>query len=426
MTLNEIISIVSGSTSINSNKKIRKIQTDSRLVSKGDIFIALKGKKYDGNNYILDAINKGAIACICENNLCDKCICVKDTRKSLYLIANYIRKKYPIDLIAITGSNGKTTTKDLIYHVLSSKYNVLYNESNNNNIIGVSKTLFNLNKNHELCVIELGSNHIGEISEMSKMIEPNLSIITNIGTSHLEYFKNKKNIFKEKYSIISGMKEKKLIVNGDDRFLNKIKAYKCGFNKYNNLTFYDVVEYYDHIEFKVYTDTEYNIVFNYPGRHFIIDILLAIETALRYNISMDCIVSRIADFRMQNLRMNIKKFNSNIIVEDCYNSSFDSLNAGIEYLKTINERKVLILADMLELGKHSKRLHKKINKKLKLLKNKVIYTVGNYTKYIKSKHFNTVNDLLNYLSSINIEDSYIYIKGSRKYKLEIITSILNK
>ena len=219
MTLNELIKVVKGITNLNSNKLINNIKTDSRKIKKCDIFIALKGDKYDGHDYINEAVDKGCIACIVDKELDnDKCIRVKDTYECLYDIDNYMRNKYGIPLIAITGSNGKTTTKELIVHILKSKYKVLYNSDSKNNIIGVSDTLFKLNRKYDLIIMELGSNHIGEISMLSNMCNPSTSIITNIGSSHLEYFKNRKNIFKEKLSIIDGMNEKKLIINGDDKY----------------------------------------------------------------------------------------------------------------------------------------------------------------------------------------------------------------
>ena len=226
MTLNEIIKVVKGKSNINSEEVINKIKTDTRKIDKKDIFIALKGKNYDGENFIDEAFKKGAISCITESDYKD-CIKVDSTTESLFLLGKYIREKYQIPLISITGSNGKTTTKDLLSYVLSSKYNVLYNEGSKNNIIGLSDTLFKLNKDIDIIVMELGTNHLGEIEKLSNMCKINTALITNIGTAHLEYFKTKKNIFKEKTSV----KCKNMIVNGDDKYLKKLKCFKCGINK---------------------------------------------------------------------------------------------------------------------------------------------------------------------------------------------------
>lgn len=426
MTLNELIKVINGISNIDSNELICEIKTDTRKLNKGDIFIALKGEFYNGEDFIDEAIEKGAIACVVEKSINDKCIQVKDTKESLFLLGKYIRNKYDIPLIAITGSNGKTTTKDLLSYVLCSKYNVLKNDGSKNNIIGVSDTLFNLNKNHEIIVMELGTNHLGEISYLSNMCNPKTSIITNIGSSHLEYFKSRKNIFKEKLSIIDGMKEKKLILNGDDKYLKKVYGIKCGLNKNNDLKAYNIKEYTDHITFNIYLDKEYEIVFNNPGIHFIIDILLVIKCALEYNIDIETIIDKISSFKLTNKRMNIIKLDSNVLINDCYNSSLESVVGGINYLKNIKENKVLIIGDILELGKHSKKIHKKINKEIRKIKNKEVFTVGKYSKYISGVNFKNVDELIDYMKEKEIKDSYIYVKGSRRMNLDKFVDFITK
>jgi len=425
MTINELIKIVEGTTLLNSNKKIKNIITDTRKIQKGDIFIALKGNKYDGHDYINEAIKKGCIACIVDKDINNnKCIKVKDTYKSLYDIGNYIRNKYNIPLIAITGSNGKTTTKELIVHILKDKYNVLYNKDSYNNLIGVSDTLFKLNKRHDLIVMELGSNHIGEINLLSNMCNPNVSIITNIGSSHLEYFKTRKNIYKEKISIKNGMKEEKLIANGDDKYLKKLNYYKCGINYNNDLIAYNIQEGKNYITFNIKLDKEYKIVFNNPGVHFINDILLAIKVCLDFNIKIETIIKKISTFKLVNKRMTIINTNNNTIINDCYNASLESIKAGIDYMKNINSNKIFIIGEVLELGKYSKKIHKKINKLFTGIDKNKIYTVGNNTRYIKGNNFNNVDELISYLDTIEIKNSYIYIKGSRKINLDKVVEYL--
>lgn len=418
MTLNEFIKVINGISNINSEERIKQIKTDTRKINKGDIFIALKGKKYNGEDFVNIAIQKGAIACVVEKSINDKCIQVKDTTQCLFLIGLYIRKQYDIPLIGITGSNGKTTTKDLLYHVLSSKYKVLKNDGSKNNIIGVSDTLFKLNKNHEIIVMELGTNHLGEISYLSKMCEPDVGIITNIGSSHLEYFKTRKNIFKEKISILDGMKDGNLIVNGDDKYLKRLCSFKCGLNKNNDLKAYNIKEYTDHIIFNIYLDKEYTIIFNNPGTHFINDILLVIKCALNYEIKIKTIINKIKSFKLTDKRMNLVKIKDNILINDCYNASLESTVAGINYLKNISQKKILIIGDILELGKHSKNIHKKINKEIKKLKNKEIYTIGVNSKYIRGINFKNVDEFIEYIRHKKLDNCYIYVKGSRRMNLD--------
>ena len=418
MTLNEVIKVVNGKTKLNSNSEIKEIKTDTRKINKGDIFVAIKGSNYNGHDYVFEAIKKGATACIVEYGEYEECICVDSTIESLFLLGNYIRNKYLVPLIAITGSNGKTTTKDLLYHVLSIKYNVLKNEGSKNNIIGVSETLFKLNQDYDIVIMELGTNHMGEIDQLSRMCNPDLGLITNIGSSHLEYFKNKKNIFKEKTSVVNGMYNKKLIVNGDDKYLKKLKCFKCGKNKNNDLKAYNIESFIDHITFNIRLDKEYKIVFNNPGVHFVNNILLVIKASLDYGINIEDIINRINSFSLTNMRMNIIKINNNTLINDCYNSSYESIIAGINYLKDIKEDKILVIGDILELGKYSKKIHKKINRKIKKLHNKKIYTVGKYSKYIKGINFSDVYLLIEYFKSLDINNKYIYVKGSRRINLD--------
>lgn len=409
----------------NRNKKINKIEFDSRNINKNDIFIAIKGNNFDGNDFIFESIKKGAMYCITDKDINDKkCIKVLDIKKFIFDLSNYIRCKYNIPLIAITGSSGKTTTKELIYQILKSKYNILKSEGNNNNIYGVSKTLFNLDEKYDLILLELGTNHSGEISYLSKMCNPTYSIITNIGTSHIGNFKNRKNIFKEKISILDGMKEKNLIVNGDDKYLKKLNYYKCGINYGNNLVAYNIKNNFNKLKFNIHIDSEYEIEFSYPIMHFINDILLAIKTALDFNININDIVESIKKFNNVDMRMNIVETDKYIIINDCYNSSFESLKGGINYLKTLKENKIIILGDILELGSYSKKIHKRVNRYLKLVKNKVVLTTGKYTKYINGIHFNNNIDIIEYLKKINLEGKCIYVKGSRKMKLEEIVNYL--
>ncbi len=414
MTIGEIINALGIESS--DNRTFNSIKTDTRKLEKNDIFIAIKGKNYDGNDFLDEALAKGAILCISEVEH-ENSIKVENTIDSLFKIGKYIKEKYKIPLIAITGSSGKTTTKEMLYHILSSKYKVLKNEGNNNNIFGVTETLFKLNDSYNMIVMELGSNKIGEISYLSKLCNPDLSIITNIGTSHLEYFKNRKEIFKEKYSIIDGMSIPRLIVNGDSKYLRDLKKYKCGLRLYNDLFAYNINLYDDYLTFNIFLDKEYLVRLNTPCKHFINDALLAIKASLDYDIDISTIIDRLKSFNMLEKRFKIEKIKGITIINDCYNSSYESVVGGINYLKRLKGKKLLILGDILELGKYSKLIHKKINLRLKFLRNKDIITIGKYSKYIKGKHYDSSKEVNN----IDISNyDYIYIKGSRRVNLDRI------
>lgn len=430
MDLNKIIEITYGQI-LNEfkNKVIHNIVTDSRRVKKNDLFIALKGEKYNGHDFINNIKKASGIIVDEEREFKTKIpvIKVKSTKESLYQIGKYYRDKLDIPLIAITGSNGKTTTKELISYILESKYNVLKNKENYNNLIGVSNTLFHLKNSHDIIVMELGMNHRGEIDQLTHMCSPNLGVITNIGSSHLKYLKSKKNIFKAKMELTNYLKGD-LIVNGDDKYLKKVKnSFKCGRNYNNDLIAYNIYHNQDLIEFSIFLDKEYRIRFNNPGLHFINSILITIKVCLMFDIDIKTIIKRINEFEMVNNRMKIIKKKDIILIDDSYNANYESMKAGLETLKEITNAKIIILGDMLELGKYSFYYHYKINFILNKICHKEVLTVGKYTKYIKGKHFINNQELISYLQSKNLNNTYIYIKGSHGMHLEEIKDwIVNK
>ena len=427
MDLNKILSITNGIVLNNfKNYKINNIVTDSRKVKKRDLFIALKGNKYNGHDYINNIKCSGII--IDEDiNITTNVpvIKVESTYDVLYKLGSFFRNTYNIPLIGITGSNGKTTTKELLSYILESKYNVLKNIDNHNNLIGVSETLFKLNKKIDIAVIEMGMNHSGEISKLSCMCKPNTGIITNIGSSHIGLLKSKKNIYKAKLEIRDGLSGN-IIVNGDDKYLKRIKnSYKCGRCYYNDLIAYNIYSNEELLEFSIFLDKEYRVIFNSPGIHFINDILIAIKVSLMYDIDMNTIIDRINGFKMVDNRMNIKHYKKFTIIDDSYNANYESMVGGLNVLKNIKDDKIIILGDMLELGKYSFRYHFKLNLILNKIDNKKVLTVGKYTKYIKGIHFNNNKELINYLKNMDLNNKYIYLKGSHGMHLEEIKDYLD-
>ena len=427
MELKELIEIVHGKLLNNYKKvKIRDFKTDTRKLKNNDVFIALRGKTDNGNNYINDKIKASVV--ITDMNIKLKhipVIKVDNTYDTLFYLGNYFRSKYNIPVINITGSNGKTTIKELIYNILSTKYNVLKNEGNENNIIGVFNTLKKLNDTYDIAVIELGMNHLKEISKLSKMCLPNKAIITNIGAAHIGYLKNKRNIFKAKLEIKDGL-QGELIVNGDDKYLKHVKAYKCGTKTNNDLMAYNIYKYNNHISFNICIDKEYQVIFNIPSKKYIPALLEAIKIGIDYNIDIKEIINKIKEFKPVEKRLNIINKEDYILIDDSYNASYESVKCGLDILNQYDKDKIIILGDMLELGNKSIKYHKKINKLLNKIDNKLVFTIGNYTKYIYSNHFDNINDLIDNLENINISDKCIYIKGSRKMNLDKVVDYLNK
>ena len=426
MELKELIELVKGIL-INDYKdvNITGFSTDTRTIN-NEVYIALKGKNLDGHRFITNDLKASVVISEEEIYLDDiPVIKVSNTYDSLYYIGRYIKDKYNIPVIAITGSNGKTTLKELIYNILSTKYKVLKNKENYNNIIGIFNTIKKLNNTYDLCILEMGMNHKGEISTLSKMVQPTTGIITNVGSAHIGYLKNKKQIYKAKMEILDGLNGD-LIVNGDDKYLKKSNSFKCGSKLSNDLIAYKINIYSDYMCFDIYVDQEYQVIFNIPSKYYISTILEAIKVGLEYNIDIKTILKVIKEFKSVDKRLKYIKINNYTIVDDTYNASYESVRCGLNTINQTKNRKIIILGDMLELGKFSKKYHKKINGLLKEIDNKEVITVGNYTKYIKSNHFNNNQHLINYLKSIDLKNKYIYLKGSRKMKLDEIVKYLMK
>ena len=400
MKLSEINNILKGK--INKDVSFNKIKMNSKDITTNDVFLAIN----KGHNYIDEAINNGAVGIISEYDLDYPSIKVDNSILALGKIANYIRNLYDIPLIAITGSVGKTTTKELIYSVLSKKYKVLKSEKNKNNNIGCPLTLLNLDETYDIIVLEFGMNHFNEISYLSKICNPDYAIITNIGTAHIGNLGSKKNILKAKLEILDGMSNKNIIVNNKDRYLKKIRnAIKVDEKRLN-------VIYKNENEFIID-----NVIFNYKYKHILPDIFIAIKVGLLFDINLKLISEAISEFEPIDGRLNIINREYKII-DDSYNSSYESLIEGLKSLD--NNFKYIVLADMLELGKFSIKYHKKVNKYLKKIKNKKVLLIGNYTKYIDGIHFENLDELILFLKSNIKKCDTVYIKGSRKFNLDII------
>lgn len=403
MKVKKLLKIIDGKGN-NISGSFNKIKFDSRLSNKNDLFIAIN----DGYKYIDDALKKDCkvVSEVDRNDV----IKVENSIKALGKIAAYKRQNFNKPVIAITGSNGKTTTKDLIYQVLSKKYKVLKNDKNKNNDIGLPETLLDLNEKYDMCVLELGMNHFGEIDYLANICKPDYAIITNIGSAHIGNLGNKRNILKAKLEIKKYSKN--LIVNGNDKYLKKIKnAKKVSLKELKDITYF-----IDKTEFN-YNNTHFT--FNIPGKHLLIDVLFAIKIGLIYDVDISDIKDAISEYQTIEGRMNIIKGDYTIF-DDCYNANYESLKGSLNVIKNDNRLKIIILADMLELGKNSKKYHKKINKILKKIKNKEVLLIGEYTKYIKGKHFNNNDELYDYLVSILKKDSLVYVKGSHAFNLKVI------
>lgn len=346
---------------------------DTRTIKHGEIFIAIKGDNFDGHNFINEAIKKGA-SCIIKDTRHKTqgtskvpCIEVKDTTRALADIALFVRKKFNFPVIAISGSNGKTTTKEMIAWALSDKFNVLKNAGTLNNHIGLPLTLLKANAGIDISVLELGTNHFNEIKNLAKICLPNIGVITNIGPSHLEYFGDLTGVFREKYSLIKNLEEPCVgILNNDDFLLRRevLKKNKhlfvFSFGIRNRSDFFAHSMHYSAGK-TVFFVHKQKFVLNTWGGYNIYNALIAIAVARIFGLSYGDIAKRIASFNFPQGRLKIIKFREATFIDDTYNSNPLSLKAALDTLGKINPkgRRIVVMGDMLELGHHKEILHKK-------------------------------------------------------------------
>ena len=403
MKVKDILKVTNGELIIgNEDLECENFSKDTRTIKKGDIYIGIKGENFDGNNFWNTAFDNGAEAVIVQGVKFTKqemekysnktIIKVKDTLNALYEIAKYKRSLYDIPVVAITGSVGKTSTKDIIASVVSTKYKTLKTEGNNNNNIGLPLTILKL-KDHEALVVEMGMNHFGEISLLTDIAKPTLAVITNIGTSHIGNLGSRENILKAKLEILEGMKIPKIIINNDNDLLHnwykenskKIEIHTFGIKNSSEIMGTNIKMQEESSEFTAVDGFE-KIKIKVPvgGEHFVYNALCAIAVGRMLDISTEKIRQGIECFELTKKRMDIKKLeNGAIIINDAYNASFESMKVSLEFLANhTGKRKIAVLGDMFELGEYSEELHRKVGKEVVKNNIDVLICTGENAKYI--------------------------------------------
>lgn len=442
INLKEILEITNGELIIGNEKEIcGEFSFDTRTLRKGETYIGLKGEKIDGSTYWKDAFEKGAKTVIIGNIKLDQndikkykdqgkaIIKVEDAVKAFGQIAKYKRDIYNIPVIGITGSVGKTSTKDIIASVLSQKYNTLKTEGNNNNHIGVPLTLLRL-KNEEAAVVEMGMNHLGEIRYLSEIAKPTIAVITNIGTSHIGNLGSRENILKAKLEILDGMKEKKVIINNDNDLLHiwyeqnksRYSIITYGINNESDIMAKDIIKKEEVSEFTCKTkQEEMKIEVPVGGEHFIYNAMCAIAVGKQLNLTREEIYEGIKNFELTKKRMETIQLENDItLVNDTYNASYESISASLKYVSELNKnRKVAVLGDILELGEFSKELHKKVGEEV--VKNKIdlLICTGENSKYIVENAVSKGMLKENVYYEENIENVILRI-GKEKKKGDVI------
>ena len=444
MTVAEILEATDGVlVSGDAKKQINDVVSDSRRVTDGVLFVPLVGEKFDGHEFITAAFDLGAAAVLTQKEtdlLIGKTIIkVKDTLKAFGDIARYYKAKCNIPSVGVTGSVGKTTTKDMLASVLSQKYNTLKTNKNFNNDIGVPITIFSIEKEHEAAVIEMGMNHFGEIEYLASISRPDVAVITNIGQSHIENLGSRAGIFKAKMEMTKLFtKDNTLIVNGDDDYLSTTKGngdYKVIYygikNPENDVYAKDICNNgLEGINFTAVVDgTEYKIEVTVPGEHNVYNALAAICVGREFGVPMDKIAEGIKNFKLTGMRMEVEDYKGITIINDCYNASPDSIRSALKVLGgTENTRKVAILGDVFEMGDFAQQAHYDLGSAVVENGIDVLITAGENMKYLAKGAkdggmenivvFDKTLEVCNYVKDNISEGDAVLIKASHGMHFE--------
>ena len=432
-------------------------KTDTRNIEIGDTFVGIKGKNFDGNELFIEALKNGAKTCIIQDlkvrdEIIQKyndrnIIRVENTKKALGILAKYKRSLFKIPVIGITGSVGKTSTKDIVASVVSKKYNVLKTIGNLNSDVGLPLTVLGLKPDHTAMVVEMGMNHKGEISYLSQIANPDIAVITNVGSSHIGNLGSRENILKAKLEILDGLnKGGVLIYNNDNDMLNQNKklfkntrSVNFGINNISYIMAKNITLNLSSTEFEAKVGSKlYKVVVPVAGSHFVYNSLCAIAVGLEIGIDIHEIIEGIKEFTLTKNRMEIKNLKDGItLINDSYNASYDSMKAALEYLGNLKKKKIAVLGDMLELGEYSDEFHESVGRLVYENNIDVLLTVGKLSKKIAQGAINSgmkeenvynveKNDkAIEILKDLIKKDSAVLIKASNSMNfIEIYNSLI--
>lgn len=450
ITLGQIMEAVAGKLVARGNtQEFSKVVIDSREATKDDIFFSIKGENFDGHDFIKQVIEKGAGLCIVHkegdySSFEGQCniVLVKDTKAALLELSAYYLKTLNIKVVGVTGSTGKTSTKDLIAAALSSKYKVFKTQGNFNNDIGMPLMIFKLDKSYDVAVLEMGMSNLGEIETLACVARQEIAVITNVGTSHLENLKTRENILKAKLEITSFFKEDNvLIVNGDNDLLcdlkeENYKLVKIGVEHDYNFKGCRIIINKGSIEFCVREKgeaEEHMIKVPVPGIHNVLNSLLAIAVARQLNVSYKEIQEGIVKLESTSMRLDVIEEEGYTIINDSYNASPDSMIAAFQVINSYEGRKIAVLGTMKELGTSAKEAHKEVGKAARKLGINKLYTLGEFNDEYKEgfgsenfKAFSEMKDLIENLKKEIKNGDVILVKASRSMKFETIVKELQR
>ena len=448
LTLKQIADWCGGKVSARfEHLRVSRMQSDSRKVRSGDLFVALKGAKADGHDFAETAINHGAVAALVSRPISEKLpsIEVEDTLRAYGEIAAGYRKLTGVKVVGITGSVGKTTTKEMTASILEAVYHTAKTEGNHNNNLGLPMTIMDMPENTEVAVLEMGMNHSGEMEYLSSIARPDLAIITNIGTMHIEHLGTREGILQAKLEIMRGMPDDGAgVFNGDEpllwniRAIGKHKKYYYGIENHAcDITATDIVELDDGVRFVVHGfGQQFELFVPMLGRHAVYNALAATTVGLLLGVKPEQIQARFSSFHNTGMRQKIYVKNGVTIIEDCYNAGPESTEAALDVLAGIKTdgRRIAVLGDMLELGNRSAAEHYRIGR-LAVGKADLLLTYGEHSVRTltgaitggmnpkNTDHFDTHEDMAHMLKMRVSEGDVVLFKGSRGMRMEKVLQL---
>ncbi len=443
MLLSEIAKAVCGNLK-GEDKPVFSISTDTRTIEKDSLFVCIKGENFNGHTFAQKALEKGAACVLSEENIdCENVIYVKSTRQAQLDLAAYYRKKFKIPVVGVTGSVGKTTTKEMISCVLEEKFKTLKTEGNFNNDIGVPRMIFRLDESYGAAVLEMGMSNLGEISALTKAVIPTCSVISNIGVSHIENLGSRENILKAKLEILEGMeKGSELFVNGDDDMLSGVKNsdYKIityGINGTNlDFTAENIKSDGEKTVFEVCTkNIRQKITLPCVGIHNVYNALAAFAVGTHHLITPEECACALEKYIPSGMRQKIVRKNGIVFIEDCYNASPDSQKASLNALLSIEgKRHIAVIGDMLELGSYSEKAHRDVGVYAAQKKADMLFAYGSESLYSaksaresgleKVFHFSDKEKLSEAILDTLQEGDVISFKASRGMRLEDVIKMI--
>ena len=424
------------------SREVKKFSIDSRSIKEGDVFIAVKGLNFDGHDFIKEALSKGASGVISERSPSPDLdvdgthfIVVPDSIKAMADVAARIRRSFTLPVVCVTGTNGKTTVKDMIASVLSSRYNVLKSKASYNNIFGVCLTLFEMERSHTAAVLEIGTNSPGEIAYLAKIAAPDTVVITNIGRGHLEAFRDRRGIFEEKKSILKALPAGSLaVLNGDDDMLAGLRSEEYRVSFYGSgdncdISLSKVKRVSSGTEF--FVDKE-KFFFPGEGRHNAYNAAVAISVAKSMNVGIGDIRDKMAKTDLPSMRLEKSTFGGITFLNDAYNANPSSFEAAVETLAATEpgKEKWVVAGDMLELGDASRELHRDLGKKIASLNLDFLITIGKMAGQILAGARNygmsedrtyaalSHRDAAEKIAERASPETTVLVKGSRLMKME--------